>query len=104
MNLVLGRLRADAGTLQVAGHATGSLAARRLTGAMLQAAGLAPQLTVQEHVALHGAYHPGARPLAETLALAGLQGLEQRRYGALSGGQQRRVQFALALAGRPRRA
>jgi len=102
VGLVLGRLRADAGTLAVAGHAPGSLAARRLTGAMLQAAGLAPQLTVQEHVALHSGYHPGARPLAETLALAGLQGLERRRYEALSGGQQRRVQFALAIAGRPR--
>jgi ABC-2 type transport system ATP-binding protein len=102
VSLVLGRLRADAGTLQVAGHAPGSLAARRLTGAMLQTATLAPQLTVEEHVALHTRYYPGARPLAESLALAGLQGLEGRRYDALSGGQQRRVQFALALCGRPR--
>jgi ABC-2 type transport system ATP-binding protein len=68
---------------------------------MLQAAGLAPLLTVREHVALHSGYHPGARPLAETLALAGLQGLEGRRYEALSGGQQRCVQLALAIAGRP---
>jgi ABC-2 type transport system ATP-binding protein len=102
VNLVLGRLRADAGTLRVAGHVPGSLAARRLTGAMLQAAALAPQLTVHEHVALHSRYHPAARPLAETMALAGLQDLAGRRYEALSGGQQRRVQFALALAGRPR--
>lgn len=102
VGLVLGRLRADAGTLQVAGHAPGSLAARRLTGAMLQAAALAPQLTVQEHLALHSGYYPEARPLAETLALAGLHGVAQRRYEALSGGQQRRVQFALALCGRPR--
>jgi len=102
VGLVLGRLRADAGTLLVAGHAPGSLAARRQTGAMLQAAGLAPLLTVREHVALHSGYHTRARPLAETLALAGLQGLEGRRYEALSGGQQRRVQFALAVAGRPR--
>lgn len=102
VSLVLGRLRADAGTLQVAGHAPGSLAARRLTGAMLQSAALAPQLTVQEHVALHSGYYAGARPLEETLALAGLQDLAARRYDALSGGQQRRVQFALALCGRPR--
>jgi len=102
VNLVLGRLRADAGTLQVAGHAPGSLAARRLTGAMLQTAALAPQLTVHEHVALHTHYYPGARAPAETLALAGLQPLATRRYEALSGGQQRRVQFALALCGRPR--
>lgn len=102
VNLVLGRLRADAGTLQVAGHAPGSLAARRLTGAMLQTAALAPQLTVHEHVALHTHYYSGARAPAETLALAGLQPLATRRYEALSGGQQRRVQFALALCGRPR--
>ncbi len=102
VNLVLGRLRADAGTLQVAGHAPGSLAARRLTGAMLQTAALAPQLTVHEQVALHTHYYPGARAPAETLALAGLQALATRRYEALSGGQQRRVQFALALCGRPR--
>jgi ABC-2 type transport system ATP-binding protein len=69
---------------------------------MLQAAGLAPQLTVHEHVALHSGYYREARPLAETLALAGLDGLAQRRYEALSGGQLRRVQFALALCGRPR--
>ena len=114
VGLVLGRLRADAGTLQVGGHAPGSLAARRLTGAMLQAAALAPQLTVREHVALQSGYYAdihadthadtdtGARPLADTLALAGLQDLATRRYEALSGGQQRRVQFALALCGRPR--
>jgi len=34
--------------------------------------------------------------------MAGLQGLLDRRYGKLSGGQQRRVQFALAICGRPR--
>lgn len=106
--LVLGRLRADAGTLQVAGHVPGSLAARKCTGAMLQTAALAPQLTVQEHVALHSGYYPGgpdgpgARALPETLSLAGLQDLATRRYEELSGGQQRRVQFALALCGRPR--
>jgi ABC-2 type transport system ATP-binding protein len=102
VGLVLGRLRADAGTLQVGGHAPGSLAARRLTGAMLQAAALAPQLTVHEHVALQSGYYPDARPLADTLALAGLQDLAKRRYEALSGGQQRRAQFALAMCGRPR--
>src|SRR5690606_12700576 len=36
------------------------------------------------------------------VAAAGLEGLLGRRYGALSGGQQRRLQFALAICGRPR--
>ena len=35
------------------------------------------------------------------MALAGLDGLLDRPYGKLSGGQQRRVQFAIAVCGRP---
>lgn len=63
----------------------------------MPAAALSPRPTVQEHAALHSGYYPGAGPLAGTLALAGLQDLAARRYEALSGGQQRRVQFAQAL-------
>ncbi len=33
--------------------------------------------------------------------MAGLETVQQRRYGQLSGGQQRRVQFAMAVCGRP---
>src|SRR3546814_13935688 len=38
----------------------------------------------------------------ECVALAVLDGLLGRQYGKLAGGQQRRVQFALALCGNPR--
>ena len=41
------------------------------------------------------------RSVEETLALAGLIDLARRRAGALSGGQTRRLQFALAICGRP---
>jgi len=47
-------------------------------------------------------YYPHARSVADCVALAGLDGLLDRRYGMLSGGQQRRVQFAIAVCGRPR--
>ena len=56
---------------------------------------------VAEHVELFSTYYPSPRPVAQTLALAGLEALADRPYGALSGGQQRRVQFALAICGRP---
>ena len=101
VNLLLGRLQPDAGTVQVAGEVPGSLAARRRTGAMLQAAALAAPLTVCEHIDLHRRYYPRPRSLDDTLALAGLTTLADRRYDALSGGQQRRVQLALALCGQP---
>jgi ABC-2 type transport system ATP-binding protein len=46
-------------------------------------------------------YYPAPRSLAESAEMAGVTDLLSRRYAALSGGQQRRVQFALALCGRP---
>ena len=39
-------------------------------------------------------YYPTPRSVADCVALAGLDGLLDRAYGRLSGGQQRRVQFA----------
>ena len=39
--------------------------------------------------------------MADLVALAGLDGLERRLFGDLSGGQQRRVLFAIALCGNP---
>jgi ABC-2 type transport system ATP-binding protein len=77
------------------------LDARRRTGVMLQTAGIPDTLKVRELVALARSYYPQPRPLDECLALAGLEAVKERRYGQLSGGQQRRVQFAMAVCGRP---
>ena len=69
---------------------------------MLQSAGLPERLRVGELLAQACSYYPHARSVADCVALAGLDGLLDRRYGMLSGGQQRRVQFAIAVCGRPR--
>jgi ABC-2 type transport system ATP-binding protein len=50
---------------------------------------------------LTASYYPAPRRLEETAAMAGIGDLLRRPYAKLSGGQQRRVQFALALCGRP---
>jgi ABC-2 type transport system ATP-binding protein len=99
--LLTGRLRPDTGEAWLFGQDPRELAARGRMGVMLQEAGLPRTLTVREQVDLFRGYYKAPRPLDETLRLAGLEGLEKRRCGALSGGQQRRVQFALAIAGRP---
>jgi ABC-2 type transport system ATP-binding protein len=99
--LLTGRLGADEGRVELFGLDPRDPVARRGIGVMLQEAALPDTLQVAEHIRLFSSYYPNPRPVAETLALAGLEDLAGRRYGELSGGQQRRVQFALAICGRP---
>jgi ABC-2 type transport system ATP-binding protein len=101
ISLLLGLLQADTGTATVFGAAPGSLASRRRIGAMLQTTAVPETLAVGELITLFRSYYPRPRTRAEIVALAGVGDLLDRRYGKLSGGQQRRVQFALALAGDP---
>ena len=102
IGLLLGLLRADAGTVELFGHDPQALAARRRIGVMLQEAALPATLRVGELIRLASSYYPAPRSVGESAELAGVADLLQRPYGKLSGGQQRRVQFALALCGRPR--
>ena len=100
--LLLGLLRADGGTVELFGADPQDIAARRNIGVMLQDASLPPTLKVGELLRLTASYYPAPRGVAESAELAGVADLLQRPYAKLSGGQQRRVQFALALCGRPR--
>ncbi len=101
LGLLTGRLEPDGGGVELFGADPRDPAVRRGIGVMLQDGGLADTVRVAEHVRLFSSYYPDPRPLAETLALAGIADLARRPYAALSGGQQRRVQFALAICGRP---
>ncbi|WP_290887937.1 ABC transporter ATP-binding protein [Arenimonas sp.] len=101
LGLLTGRLSPDAGRAELFGGDPRDPRRRRGIGVMLQDGELPDTLRVAEHVRLFSSYYPSPRPLAETLALAGLADLARRPYGALSGGQKRRVQFALAICGRP---
>jgi ABC-2 type transport system ATP-binding protein len=102
LGLLCGRLRVQAGEVALCGGDPRLASTRRQLGVMLQDARLPEVLTVAELVEGFAAAYPAPRGVDETLALAGLADLAGRRYGALSGGQQRRVQFALAIVGRPR--
>jgi ABC-2 type transport system ATP-binding protein len=101
VSLLTGRLRPDGGQARLFGLDPRRPAARGRMGVMLQAAGLPDVLTVGEVVALQSGYYADPRPVNETLAIVGLSDLKSRRCGALSGGQARRVQYALAICGRP---
>ena len=101
LGLLTGRISADAGQVELMGGDPRDPARRRGIGVMLQEASLPDTLRVAEHVRLQSSYYARPRPVDETLELAGIADLAKRNYGELSGGQQRRVQFALALCGRP---
>ncbi len=101
IGLLLGLARADGGDVALFGLSPHQLAARRRIGVMLQSAGIPDTLRVGELLELTRSYYPDPRSVADCVAMAGLDDLLQRRYGKLSGGQQRRVQFALAICGRP---
>jgi ABC-2 type transport system ATP-binding protein len=101
VSLLLGLIEADAGAATLFGIVPKDLAARRRIGAMLQATSLPEALTIGELIDLFRSYYPAPRTVADIVELAGVADLLDRRYGKLSGGQQRRAQFALALAGNP---
>lgn len=101
LGLLTGRIAPDSGSARLFGRDPRDAATRRGIGVMLQEAQLPDTLTVAEQVRLFASYYPQPREVDETLRLAGLIDLGGRRCGQLSGGQQRRVQFALAIAGRP---
>ncbi|MDR6993269.1 ABC transporter ATP-binding protein [Luteimonas sp. 3794] len=102
IEVLLGLQPADSGEVSLFGRHPSDLEARRHIGVMLQQAQLPERLQVGELLALTRSWYPQPRSVADCVALAGLDGLLDRRYGRLSGGQQRRVQFALALCGRPK--
>lgn len=101
IGLLLGQCAPDAGTVSSFGMTPHELQARRRTGVMLQSAGIPDTLKVSELLELTRSYYPHPRSISDCVVLAGLHGLLDRRYGRLSGGQQRHVQFALAVCGRP---
>jgi ABC-2 type transport system ATP-binding protein len=100
--LMLGLVAADGGRVQLFDRDPRELDARRQVGVMLQSAGIPDTLKVRELLDVTRSYYAQPRSIADCLALAGLDGLLDRRYGRLSGGQQRRVQFAMAVCGRPK--
>ena len=101
ISLLLGLAAPDAGRVAIFDSPPHALAARRRIGVMLQTAALPDTLRVRELLRLTAAYYPRPRALAEVAGIAGVSKLLDRLYGRLSGGEQRRVQLALALCGHP---
>ena len=70
-------------------------------GIVLQSTGVERYLSVAETVKMYSSYYPHPRPVGEILGLVGLEAKRDERVLRLSGGQQRRLDVAIALAGDP---
>jgi ABC-2 type transport system ATP-binding protein len=103
VEILEGHRRADAGEVSVLGHDPGrrERAFRERIGVVLQEGGLDPAITVREAVELYSAAYPRPRPADEVIELVGLSAKVDDRASTLSGGQRRRLDLALGIAGDP---
>ena len=74
---------------------------RNQVGFVLQESRLVPELTPREAVEQYAGYYSAPRDVDETVDLVGLTDKADVRTSKLSGGQQRRLDVALALIGDP---
>ena len=74
---------------------------RARIGIVLQSTGVDPYLTVAETVDLYRGFYPAPRLRDELLELVGLEDEADANVARLSGGQRRRLDVAVALAGDP---
>ena len=92
-----------AGDVSVLGYDPGrnDRALKQRIGIVLQTTGVEPYLSVEETIELHRGYYPHPLPLDEILDFIGLTEQRRTRVRRLSGGQQRRLDVAIGLAGDP---
>src|ERR1043165_6357995 len=98
-----GYRRRDEGDVSVLGldQERRERAMKERIGMLLQSAGVEQFLTVSEVIEMYRGYYPNPRPLDEVIDVVGLDAKRDTRVLKLSGGQQRRLDVAIALAGDP---
>ncbi len=103
LEILEGHRRADAGHVRVldVDPARNDIAFKGRIGIVLQSTSIQPYLTVEETIEQFRGYYPAPRPLDELIDIVGLGASRKKLVRRLSGGQQRRLDVAIGLAGDP---
>ncbi|HXH23230.1 MAG TPA: ABC transporter ATP-binding protein [Dehalococcoidia bacterium] len=103
VEILEGHRKRSAGEVSVLGFdpEKGGRSFRERIGIVLQETGVERYLTVAESIEMFRGYYPAPLPLDEVLEVVGLRDQRNVRVRKLSGGQQRRLDVAIGLAGNP---
>ena len=101
IDMLLGLLEPDEGTVSVFGRSPSEAVAQGTVGAMLQTCALIKDLSVRELVTMIASLYPAPLDVEEVLELTGAKQFAGQRTNKLSGGQTQRVRSAVALVSNP---
>ena len=101
IDMLLGLLKPDRGTVSIFGSSPAEAIARGAVGAMLQTGSLLRDLSVRELITMMASLYSDPMDVEELITIAGLGDAADRRTQKLSGGQTQRVRFAVALVSEP---
>ena len=101
IDMLLGLLPPDSGTVSLFGMKPGDAIKVGAIGAMLQTGSLIRDLSVRDLIDMMASLFPRPFTVDEVLDLTGIADIAGRRVQKLSGGQTQRVRFAIALVSNP---
>ncbi|PEB81089.1 ABC transporter ATP-binding protein [Bacillus nitratireducens] len=101
ISMMLGLKDPTEGNISIFGKSPKHREVRNSLGAMLQEVSVIDSITVEEAIELFRSYYTNSVEKETLLQLSNLEPERKQRCEKLSGGQKRRLNFALALAGNP---
>ncbi|MBW5446572.1 ATP-binding cassette domain-containing protein [Cohnella sp. CFH 77786] len=101
ISMILGLQQPTSGTVKLLGGDPRDPRIKSRIGAMLQDVSVIDNLKVGETIDLFRSYYAHPLPLEQLLLISGLESAKDKMATSLSGGQQRRLGFALAAASDP---
>jgi ABC-2 type transport system ATP-binding protein len=101
IDMLLGLLPPDAGTVELFGMTPQQAIAKGAIGAMLQVGGVISDLNVRELLTMMASLYPKPMAVDDVIELTRIGDLVDRKTTKLSGGQTQRLRFAVGLISNP---